>query len=213
MRLLSALLLFPLATLASPKPLLTEETFKAETRIIGAPADYTFKDGVLSGSGKHLKSNSFLTTKAQFTNFTLTFEMKFDTLEGNSGVMFRALIDEEKNRLIGYQCEHDNKDRSWTAGLYDESRRGWLFPMKANAGHGAAFTKVGQEIFRKDGWNQVTIECRGAEIVTRLNGKERVHFIDVDEKHQTLSGHIGFQVHSGKSCAVSWRNITIEELE
>ena len=184
-----------------------------EFDVRGAEATYSVKDGVIYGTAENLPKNSFLTTKKEYSDFIFSFEFRFENLEGNSGCMFRALYDEEKDRIYGYQCEHDNKERSWTAGLYDEGRRGWLFPRKENPGHGAAFTEQGARLFKTDDWNHIVIRCEAQKIQTWLNGELRVNFIDIDEKNTTPAGRFGLQVHSGKACAAAWRNLYIKELK
>ena len=99
--------------------------------IKGSKADYSVKDGEIMGKAKNLQGNSFLCSDKTYGDFIYTFQFKFDHLVGNSGCMFRGLVNEE-GRVNGYQCEGDNTPRSWTAGLYDEARRGWLFPSKSN---------------------------------------------------------------------------------
>ena len=142
--------------------------------------------------------------------------MKFDTLKGNSGMMFRGLQKESKDgngRVNGYQCEHDNgKDRAWTAGLYDEARRGWLFPDKKDKEQCEAFTKQGGEIFKWEAWNEVRILCEGNHIQIFLNGTKRVDYTDTDPKDATAKGFFGLQVHAGPATDVRWKNLRIKEL-
>ncbi len=186
--------------------------------IKGSKAEYKVEDGAIVGIGKDLKGNSFLCTKERFTDFEFQFEMKFDHLEGNSGVMFRANQKESENgngRVFGYQCEHDNrKDRAWTAGLYDEARRGWLYPVQKDSDKVRQrwFTGTGVAHFNWEGWNTITIRCQGNHIQTWMNGIKRVDFIDTDKKNDTREGFIGLQVHGGKSCQVRWKNLKLRKL-
>ena len=154
-------------------------------------------------------------------NFELTYEFKFDHLKGNSGVMFRANQKVDKNggdngQVFGYQCEGDNTKRAWTAGLYDEARRGWLYPTKGKEKEAKEFankfTEQGNKIFKWDGWNTITIRCEGNHIRTYLNGELRVDFIDKDKKNDTREGFFGLQVHGGKSFQARWRNIKLTDL-
>ena len=136
-----------------PAPGTVVELFDGKTlkgwRKVGGNGLYKVEDGAIVGYGeeKGIKGNTFLRTEETYGDFELTFEFKFDDRSGNSGMMFRALqkpSEDGDGRVYGYQCEHDNKDRSWTAGLYDEARRGWLFPNKGNKEHCAEFTKQGK---------------------------------------------------------------------
>ncbi len=193
--------------------------------IKGSEATFVNKDGEINGSAKDLKGNSFLCTDKTYGDFIYTFQFKFNNLDGNSGCMFRALQN-EKGRVNGYQCEGDNKERSWTAGLFDEARRGWLFPSKpkkpkkltpeqktAQAKQQTDFTAQGLKVTKMDDWNQITIKCVGNHIQTWLNGELRVDFKDTDPEHSTPEGFFGLQVHGGPSCDVSWRNIYLKELK
>lgn len=180
--------------------------------IKGSKATFTAKDGEIAGSAENLKGNSFLCTDQTYGDFIYTFQFKFDHLKGNSGCMFRGL-ENEKGRVNGYQCEGDNTKRSWTAGLYDEARRGWLHPTKSNKEHMAYFTKQGLKVTKMEGWNQITIKCVGNHLQTWLNGEQRVDFKDTDPKHSTPEGFFGLQVHGGKKCDVRWRNIYLKELK
>ena len=165
------------------------------------------------GVGVNVKSNTFLRTKNTFTDFEFRFEMKFDDLSGNSGMMFRGMQKEGVDgRVYGYQCEHDNrKDRAWTAGLYDEARRGWLQPPTGDAAKEAAFTKEGNRLFQWEGWNRIRIVCKGNHIQIWLNDEPRVDFVD-DSSDFTPEGFFALQVHSGASCRVRWRNLEVKEL-
>jgi len=99
----------------------------------------------------------------------------------------------------------------WTAGLYDEARRGWLFPNKANKEQCAAFSEQGAKVFKWEDWNEIRILCEGNHIQIFLNGEKRVDFVD-DGKEFTPEGFLGMQVHSGAATNVRWRNLRIKEL-
>ncbi len=182
--------------------------------IRGSKATYKVENGEIIGTAKNLRGNSFLCTKKTYSDFIYVFQMRFDDLTGNSGCMFRALYDKSKNRVYGYQCEHDNKFRAWTAGIYDESRRGWLFPTQNPVKpHGHAFSEQGRRIFKPADWNTIVIKCVGNRIQTWMNGELRVDFTDTHEEHTTPEGFFGLQVHGGASCNVRWRNLFVKELK
>ena len=188
-------------------------------KIVGGNGQYKVEDGCILGYGKNVKGNTFLRTEKTYGDFELTYEFKFDDRTGNSGLMFRALqkpSEDGNGRVNGYQCEGDNKDRSWTAGIYDEARRGWLFPTKSKgdeeAKKRADFTAQGNKLFKWKEWNKITIRCQGSRIQTWLNGELRADFTDTDEKNDTREGFFGLQVHGGKSCNVRWKNLVIREL-
>ncbi len=186
---------------------------------VGGTGEYKVEDACIVGFGKNVKGNTFLITEKTYGDFELTYEFKFDDRTGNSGLMFRAAQKPSKDgngRVFGYQCEADNRhSRSWTAGLYDESRRGWLYPNKSKkefAEQREVFTAQGQKIFKWDAWNTIVVRCEGNHIQTWLNGEKRVDFIDKDQKNDTRKGFIGLQVHGGVSCNVRWRKLTLKQL-
>lgn len=178
--------------------------------VYGSNAQFAIKDGEVTGSAREMKGNSFLCTEKLYRDFIYTFQFKFDHLEGNSGCMFRGLIN-NKGRVYGYQCEHDNTKRAWTAGLFDEARRKWLFPSKSNDAHMAIFTKQGLRVTKMDDWNTITIKAEGKHLQIWINGELRTDFLDED-KDNTVMGFFGLQVHGGKKCDVRWRNIYVKEL-
>lgn len=181
-------------------------------KVVGGNGKFEMINSEIVGSGVNVETNTFLISEKYYRNFDFRFEMKFDTLKGNSGMMFRGR-QRENGRVYGYQCEHDNrKERAWTAGLFDESRRGWLFPAKDDKEETDSFTEQGQKLMNWDKWNQIRIRCIDAHIEIWLNGEKRVDFHDTDKKHFTPQGFLGMQVHSGDQTNVRWRNLRIKEL-
>jgi hypothetical protein len=193
----------------------------------GGKATYAVQDGSIVGTAVVNTPNSFLCTDRFYDNFILEYEFKVDP-RLNSGVQVRSeafdratevQIDGKTfkipaGRVHGYQVEIDpdpNRARWWTAGIYDEARRAWLYPG-ALGGDGDQFTKQGSERFNQDDWNKVRIEAIGDSIKTWLNGTLRAEIRD----GVTPRGFIALQVHSvGKDSAgaqVRWRNLRIKEL-
>ena len=180
---------------------------------VNGTGEYRIEDQCIVGFGENIRSNTFLITEKTYKDFDFRFEMKFDDLTGNSGMMFRGLQKPGNDgRVHGYQCEHDNgKARAWTAGLYDEARRGWLFPAKGNKEAEAAFTAQGKKLIKWDDWNEIRIACKANQIKIWLNGELRVDYKD-EGAEATAEGFFGLQVHGGKSCKVRWRNLRVKEL-
>jgi hypothetical protein len=122
----------------------------------------------------------------------------------NSGVQIRSESHKHYNngRVHGYQFEIDPSPRAWTGGIYDEGRRGWLYPLTANP--------PAQKAFKNEEWNKGRVEAIGNSIRTWVNGIPCANLWD----DMTLSGFIALQVHSiankkdeGKT--VRWKNIRI----
>ena len=188
---------------------------------VNGNGQYRVDNQTILGFGENVNANTFLRTEATYRDFIFVCEFKFLDRAGNSGLMFRANQrpkpdgqPDSNGRVFGYQCEHDqNHERSWTAGLYDEARRDWLFPNKGDADAGNAFTTQGQSTFKWDDWNVIVIRCQGNHIETWLNGTPRVDFTDDDPKDTTLEGFFALQVHNGKKCEVAWRNLFLKTIE
>ncbi len=170
---------------------------------LNGTAEYKVQDNTIIGISRMNTPNTFLATKKMYGDFILEFDFKVD--DGlNSGVQFRSnsLKDYMNGRVHGYQFEIDPSSRAWTGGIYDEARRGWLYPMNYNP--------EGQKAFRNGEWNRARIEAIGSSIRTWVNGIACTDLLD----NTTISGFIALQVHSiGKAelegKTVSWRNIRI----
>ncbi len=178
------------------------KNFKGWTKINGT-ADYKIIDKAIVGISKSGTPNTFLRTDKMYGDFILEFDFKVDN-ELNSGVQFRSnSLKEYRNGTVhGYQFEIDPSPRAWTGGIYDEARRGWLYPMTYNP--------AGQKAFKNNVWNTARIEAIGNSIRTWVNGIQCAELLD----DVTKTGFIGLQVHSiynkeQENKTVSWRNIRI----
>lgn len=183
----------------------------------GGKATYAVEDGAIVGRTAPNTSNTFLVTDRKYGDFILELEFKVDP-KMNSGIQFRSTVYDEPttveykgktfkfpaNRVHGYQYEIDPSARKWTAGIYDEGRRGWLADLKEKPEAGNAF-KQGE-------WNRARIEARGDTLRTWINDVPAAELKD----DMTLSGVIALQVHAVgarvEPMEVRWRNIRIQEL-
>ena len=169
----------------------------------GGAANYTVREGSIVGSSVHNTPNSFLTTNAMYGDFILELEVQVDTTS-NSGIQIRShSLPYYRNGVVhGYQVEIDPSKRAWSGGIYDEQRRGWLYPLTNNP--------EAQKAFKQTDWNHYRIEAIGDTLKTWVNGIAAAHVID----EKTSRGFIGLQVHSIADEAqagreISWRNIRI----
>jgi len=166
-------------------------------------AKYTVEDGVIVGTTVLNTPNSFLCTEKMYTDFIL--ELEFLVEPGmNSGIQIRSHSYQHYKdyRVHGYQVEIDTSARAWSGGIYDEARRGWLYPLKDKPEAQAAF-KQGQ-------WNHYRIETIGDRIRTWVNGVPAADLTD----EMTATGFIALQVHGSKEAdqKIKWRNIRIQDL-
>jgi len=174
----------------------------------GGAARFTVEDGAIVGESVAGTVNSFLCTQREFGDFELELEFRVDPAL-NSGLQIRSQVFPDARALEiggktlelpadcvhGYQVEIDMdpaRDRWWSGGLYDESRRGWLDPAGEQKGpRGKQFTAQGRRLERGGEWNTLRVVARGAEIATWLDGEPRSRISD----SMTPSGLIALQVH------------------
>ena len=189
---------------------------------LNGQATYEIKDGVVIGTTKTGEPNSFLATERDYSDFILEYEVKVDTAL-NSGVQIRSnqyeadttititnsegeQVEREvnKDRVFGYQVEIDPSPRSYSGGIYEEARRGWLNDLSDN--------EEARNAFKRDDWNKFRVEAIGDTLRTYVNG---VLATDITDS-ETASGFIALQVHGISEdegpYQVMWRNIRLKEM-
>ncbi|MHC1733239.1 MAG: DUF1080 domain-containing protein [Bacteroidales bacterium] len=170
---------------------------------LGGEAKYLVEDGAMVGVSTPGTPNSFMCTTEEYSDFILEFDVKVDTLL-NSGVQIRSHSSENDGKVLvyGYQIEIDPTDRGWSGGIYDEARRGWLYPVTPN-------NQAAVKSFDRYGWNNYHVEAIGNRIKTWINGIPVAYLVDDTD----ASGFIGFQVHAVSDqlagTRVMWKNIRI----
>lgn len=148
--------------------------------------------------------NTFLCTDRPYGDFILELEF-YNDAPLNSGVMARGQWRQQGDirQIYGYQVEIDPLARAYTGGVYDEARRGWIYPLHYNPPARSAYLP-GE-------WNKMRIEFIGNELRTFLNGHSVANLVD----DLDAEGMICLQVHAiglelaGKE--MRWRNIMIKE--
>lgn len=189
----------------------------------GGVAKYRVENGQIIGTTVPKTPNTFLCTDKTYGDFILELEFKVDP-KMNSGIQFRSEVFAEATtlenvkdakgnpikiaagRVHGYQCEIDPSARAWSAGIYDEGRRGWLVDLKDKP--------AAQKAFKQNEWNKVRIEAVGDSLKTFLNGVPAADLKD----GLTPEGFISLQVHGiannvTNMMEVAWRNIRIQDLD
>jgi len=167
-------------------------------------AKFEVINGEIVGTSVLNTPNSFLATERDYSDFILELEMLVES-NVNSGIQFRSqsLPEYNNGRVHGYQCEVDPSPRAWSGGIYDEARRGWLYPLDINP--------AAKPAFKTGGWNHYKIECIGPSIRIWLNGIPTAWLYD----DMTPSGFIALQVHSInraelEGLKIRWKNIRIK---
>jgi hypothetical protein len=177
-------------------------------RRVNGTASYVAVNGAIVGTTRAESPNSFLATEKSYSDFVLEFEVKQDGGPANSGVQIRSATrpDYNEGRVFGYQLDIDPSERDWSGGVYDEQRRGWLYPGSLNP--------MARELYKFGEWNHYRIEAIGPSIRTWINGMPVSHVLD----DVSTEGFIALQIHSIESpdqagWRTSWRNIRIRETD
>ncbi len=199
------------------------KTLEGWTRM-GGNASFEVVDGAIVGTTAPDTPNSFLCTEREYGNFILEMEFKVD--EGlNSGVQFRSRfvdglvrgyqyeIDPDRTTMYsalpanldaeGHEVAPGTAPRSWTGGIYDEKRRGWIGDLTHNP--------AAREAFRPGEWNLLRVEARNDCLKTWINGVPAATVID----YMTPNGFIALQVHAVpeyRKMRIAWRNIRLCDL-
>ena len=172
-------------------------------KLVNGKAKYEVVDGMIVGTCVKDSPNSFLAVDKEYGDFILELQIKIDA-GINSGIQFRSLQKPENGRVNGYQMEVDHrKERSWSGGIYDEARRGWLYPLELNPS--------AKQAYKWGDWNTYRIECIGSTIRTWVNDIPTAYLID----NASLKGLIALQVHAvydaeGEGKKTYWKNIRIQ---
>lgn len=155
---------------------------------VGGKAPYTVENGVIVGRMTKGTPNSFLVTEKEYGDFILELDVKLEGEQTNSGIQVRSHLDQEGNkgmgRVYGRQVEIDPTSRAWTGGIYDESRRLWLYPLDLN--------EKAKSAYKAEQYNHIRIESIGNELKTWINDVPVSYLVDTID----ASGFIGLQVHS-----------------
>lgn len=181
--------------------------------IYNGQADFRVEKGEIVGKTVFGQANSFLSTKELYGDFILELDYKVnDTM--NSGIQIRSELHDANdhcevtdlktpNRVHGFQVEIDPSARGWAAGIYDEARRDWVYPL--------SFNEKARKAFKHNDWNHVRVEAIGTHVRTWLNGIPCAHVVD----DMTLKGFISLQVHQIQKPTeageeIRWKNIRIQ---
>jgi len=171
--------------------------------IKGGHANYEIKEGTIVGTSVPNSPNTFLTTDKMYGDFILELDYIVDSTM-NSGIQIRSnsFPNYMDGRVHGYQIEIDPSNRAWSAGIYDEARRGWLVPLTDN--------QTAQKAFKQNDWNHYRIEANKDTIKTWINDVPAAYLID----DKTASGFIALQVHAlqegqEEGTQIIWKNVKI----
>lgn len=142
-------------------------------------------EGVVVGEGPM----GHLFSPQTYTNLEFKAEARLNH-SGNSGMYFRAKL--APGWPAGYesQVENTSPDAQKTGSLYN-------------------FSKVTEQLIPDDTWWTQHIIVVGNHIITKINGKVVVDFVDAKNTH--VSGHLALQQHNDGS-VVQYRNLMVKPL-
>jgi hypothetical protein len=199
----------PVATHArawGPWETLTDEAATGTFVLRGGKAAFDGGENEIVGTSVPRSPNTFLTTTRTYRDFELLVDV-LQHPELNSGIQIRSAVaggfERREGHLVGLQVELDPSPRGYTAGIYDEARRGWLAPLTD-----APYARVA---YRRGEWNRIRILAEGSLVRTWINGIPASTLVDAMD----LEGHIGLQVHGvgdrEEPLQVRWRNLRVRE--
>lgn len=177
------------------KPLFNGKDLTGWT-VHGTEKWYVEKGELICESGPD-KQYGYLSTNKNYKNFVLELKFKLEA-NGNSGVFIRSGI--EGTKISGWQVEVAPPDMH-TGGIYESYGRGWLIQPKPED----------EKALKGSDWNTMTIEVKGDEVTSSVNGVKMVYL--KDEKIGAGEGFIALQIHDGGGIKVRWKDIRIKSLD
>ena len=192
------------------------------TDLTGWRNPYSYGEASVVDGEIHLRADKkfFLVTEKKYSDFRLSVEIHLPEGDANSGVMFRCHVDPDVSKKVyGYQAECDGSDRRWSGGLYDEARRGWIWPstqgrstdqfLQHSEESKAFFAEPRiRNALNRNGWNRFEVTCVKDLITIELNGIQTVRFRDAMD----ASGFIEIQHHGEKGQTYRFRNLFVKTL-
>ncbi len=200
-------------------------TAKAQDRERGF---WKVEDGAITADSRGRKDHDYvwLVNDREFGDFELRLKIRgFRESQGNSGVQVRSRYDEAAQWMNGPQVDV-HPPAPWRTGLiYDETRgvQHWIYPVlpdwriEPQQGPKEWKWKYSDE---GDGWNELTVTCRGTHITTRLNGIIMADFDGAgvldDAAHRVanvgMRGHVALQLHTRDDVYIQYKDIAVREL-
>lgn len=173
-----------------------------------------------------LKGNTFLVWKdGEVADFELTFQYKFVSAAGNSGVQYRSKLIDDKNFVVsGYQADFEFGD-TYSGILYEEKGRGILAQrgqqVKISAGEAPNKPKIEvagevgksaeiQATIKKNDWNTYRVVAKGGHLQHFINGKPTVDVTD-ETAEGAKKGILALQLHAGPPMEVHFKEFVLKQ--
>lgn len=182
-----------MGTAADFAPLFDGKTLDGWTTAPGG--SWEVKDGVIVGtSPKTERRHGMLLSDKTYGDFVL--RLKFKSLEGNSGLYFRAERVNSPVTVHGFQAEIAPSGP--VGGLYETGGRAWVVKPDADLIKGC---------FKPGDWNEMTITAKGKDVTVQLNGTTTA---ELKNDPGRLEGYFGLQLHGGNEMHVEFKDIEIQ---
>jgi hypothetical protein len=164
---------------------------------------WSVSDNAIVGSsdGQTIDHNTFLYTEETYSDFVLKAEIRLRN--GNTGIQFRSKAFPDWV-VKGYQADASYAgERSAWGNFYEEKGRGRNVMKTIDEGWQKA-----KDLLRVGDWNEYEILAQGSRIRLTFNGR-----VTIDtEDHESPTGVIAFQLHTGDPMKVEFRNIKLKPL-
>ena len=160
---------------------------------------WSASDQRIVGNSPGIKHNDFLATTKNYSDFELRFDFRMTAKNGNSGVQFRSMREENSTAVIGYQADMGGK---YWGCLYDEHRRRKVLQP--------ADQKLAK-VLKPAGWNSYRIRAQGARIQLWINDVKTVDYTEPDDTI-ARDGIIALQLHSGGPLKMEFMNLRLQDL-
>ena len=171
--------------------------------------------------GKTLSKNTWIVWRGgELKDFDLRLQVKLTgAAAANSGIQYRCQV-KNVGHVSGYQADLD-MGAVWLGRIYDEHGRGLLVERGARLlidqngkRHAQTFSPAGQfaVLFRENAWNDYRIVAIGEHMAVFVNGTLFSELLDRQQSQRDLSGALAFQLHSGPTTRVEFRDIRMERL-
>jgi hypothetical protein len=200
-------------------------------RVAAKPEDvaahyWSVKDGAITCDSRGRAKHGYVWLMNNRDLFDFDLKMKIRSYRdstGNSGVQVRSRYDNEAYVLDGPQVDIHPPGPFRNGLIYDETRgvRHWIFPVlpgsKIEPEQGVKDWKW-KHSDEGDGWNDLTIECRGTRIKTTVNGVLTADYDGAgvldDELHKLrnvgIHGMIALQLHTGSDLYIQFKDIYLK---
>jgi putative heme-binding domain-containing protein len=152
---------------------------------------WSVQKGEIVGKSGGLKSNEFLKSQMEASDFRIRLQVKLSPDSENSGIQFRS------EALPGGDVK----------GLQADIGAGWWGKLYEEHGRGILSDKSGEPFVKANDWNDYVIEAVGPRVRTWINGQLCA---DVEDAKAARRGIFALQLHSGGPMEVRFRNLKLE---